>query len=313
MPQVDTKRAPQTPTGPGEVSPIGSTHRAGSRRRAQRSATYREELRRIAPYEGIARIVIARRQTLGLTQRELAELVGTSHSVISRIESGQYPTSVTTLRRLADAFGTNLLVGFGDQPEGIDNAELVAISHPSDTAHGLTSALPDAATRGLRVLFCGSAPGVGSAGVSYDRAGNEFWPVLHRCGLTPERLAPDEYGRVLDYGIGLADVETTESTSDQTITNTWTEEAPLAELLERYRPWALAFNGKKAARAVLHRDVDYGPQPELIAGARVFVLPSTSAAARRFWDEQHWIELARACGPQDDVQGMMPTAIDGDT
>ena len=109
------------------VSPVGSTHRAGSRQRAQRSAAYREELHRIAPYEGIARIVIARRDALGLTQKELAERVGTSHSVISRIESGQYPTSVTTLRRLAEAFGTNLVLGFEDDPETVDERELVAV------------------------------------------------------------------------------------------------------------------------------------------------------------------------------------------
>jgi ribosome-binding protein aMBF1 (putative translation factor) len=112
----------------GDVSPIGSTHRAASGRRAQRSATYREELRRIAPYEGLARIVIARRQALGLTQQELAARVGTSHSVISRIESGQRPTSVTTLRRLAEAFDTHLVVGFDDWPDEIRDAELVVVS-----------------------------------------------------------------------------------------------------------------------------------------------------------------------------------------
>jgi ribosome-binding protein aMBF1 (putative translation factor) len=125
---------PKTKTTPGKTnrakhaSPVGSTHRAGSRRRAQQSAVYREELRRIAPYEGIARIVIARRQALGLTQQELAERVGTSHSVISRIESGQHPASVTTLRRLAEAFGTHLVVGFEDEPAKVNETELVAVS-----------------------------------------------------------------------------------------------------------------------------------------------------------------------------------------
>jgi ribosome-binding protein aMBF1 (putative translation factor) len=124
-----TKPTSTKTANPGaSVSPIGSTHRAASRRRAQRSAAYREELARIAPYEGIARIVIARRQALGLTQRDLAERVGTSHSVISRIESGQHPTSVTTLRRLADAFQTHLVVGFEDQPENVSGSELVAVS-----------------------------------------------------------------------------------------------------------------------------------------------------------------------------------------
>lgn len=110
------------------VSPVGATHRAGSQRRAQRSATYRAELARIAPFEGVARLVIARRQALGLTQQQLAERVGTSHSVISRIESGQHPTSVTTLRRLAEAFETHLVVGFHDEPELVLKDELVAVS-----------------------------------------------------------------------------------------------------------------------------------------------------------------------------------------
>ncbi len=117
---------PETETAAG--SPVGSTHRAGSRRRAARSAVYRAELERIAPYEGIARIVIARRQALGLTQQELAERVGTTHSVISRIESGQHPVSVTTLRRLAAAFDTHLVVGFGDYLANLHESELVAVS-----------------------------------------------------------------------------------------------------------------------------------------------------------------------------------------
>jgi len=109
-------------------APIGSTHHAASGRRAQRSASYREELARIAPYEGIARMVIGRRRALGLTQQELAESIGTSHSVISRIESGQHATSVTTLRRLADAFETHLVVGFEDEPDKATDAGLVAVS-----------------------------------------------------------------------------------------------------------------------------------------------------------------------------------------
>jgi ribosome-binding protein aMBF1 (putative translation factor) len=129
MTETKTKPARPSRSQPkGEISPVGSSHRAGSRRRARQSAAYREELRRLAPYEGLARIVIARRQSLGLTQQELAERVGTSHSVISRIESGQHPTSVTTLQRLAAAFGTHLVVGFSDQPDSVAHQELVAVS-----------------------------------------------------------------------------------------------------------------------------------------------------------------------------------------
>jgi ribosome-binding protein aMBF1 (putative translation factor) len=127
--EMTTDSDANTPESPEQgTSPIGTTHRAGSRRRAERGSVYREELQRLAPYEGLARIVIARRQVLGLTQRELAERVGTSHSVISRIESGQHPASVTTLRRLAAAFETHLVIGFSDEPEVVANSGLVTVS-----------------------------------------------------------------------------------------------------------------------------------------------------------------------------------------
>lgn len=47
---------------------------------------------------------------------------------ISRIESGRHATSVTTLRRLAAAFETHLVVGFEDEPDKATGAGLVAVS-----------------------------------------------------------------------------------------------------------------------------------------------------------------------------------------
>jgi hypothetical protein len=43
---------------------------------------------------------------------------------------------------------------------------------------------------------------------------------------------------------------------------------------------------------VLERSVDYGCQPERIARAVVFVLPSTSRRASKYWNEEHWRALA---------------------
>ncbi|MPZ14475.1 MAG: helix-turn-helix domain-containing protein [Chloroflexi bacterium] len=51
-----------------------------------------------------------------MTQQELARLIGTSHSVISRIESGQHKTSVETLSRIAKALDARLVVGFQSGP-----------------------------------------------------------------------------------------------------------------------------------------------------------------------------------------------------
>jgi ribosome-binding protein aMBF1 (putative translation factor) len=112
-------------------SPVGSSHSEGMTRRS-RNPAYQKRLHELAPYERVARMVIARRMAAGLTQQQLAERVGTSHSVISRIESGQHATSVTTLARLADAFETHLVVGFDDNPPEVaiesDGRQLAAIT-----------------------------------------------------------------------------------------------------------------------------------------------------------------------------------------
>jgi TDG/mug DNA glycosylase family protein len=66
----------------------------------------------------------------------------------------------------------------------------------------------------------------------------------------------------------------------------------LLATLERHAPGWIAFNGKKAAEAALGRPVGYGQQPERLGPTRVFVLPSSSGAARGFWDVRYWHELA---------------------
>ncbi len=59
-------------------------------------------------------MVIARRIRYGLTQRQLAERMGTSVSAISRVENGTHRPSVETLERLALAFRERLVWGFED-------------------------------------------------------------------------------------------------------------------------------------------------------------------------------------------------------
>lgn len=101
-----------------DVSPIGSSvadHRAGRRATSER---FREVYDKLQPFEELARIVIMRRADLGLTQQQLADRMGSTKSVISRIESGQHRTNTDTLRRLAGALGGHAVVGFqfGDEP-----------------------------------------------------------------------------------------------------------------------------------------------------------------------------------------------------
>lgn len=110
-----------------DASPLGATTTDASRRRAARSPAYRREQRRLAGFEELSRLVIRHRAELGLSQKELAERVGTSHSAISRIESGRHRTSVATLKRLAEALDLRLVVGFESGPEERPTRELVTV------------------------------------------------------------------------------------------------------------------------------------------------------------------------------------------
>ncbi len=156
--------------------------------------------------------------------------------------------------------------------------------------------LPDVLTPGLRVVFCGTAPGAASAraGAYYAGPGNRFWPTLHEVGLTPVLLRPAQFARLPEFGIGLTDISKTASGSDQEVGRRGFDPKRLAAVAAEFSPAHLAFNGKNSAKVALGRPVDYGRQPERIAGAAVWVLPSTSGAARAFWDIAPWRDLAVA-------------------
>ena len=61
-------------------------------------------------FAAVADKVAERRQEVGLSQRELAELVGTTQSAIARLERGGRPPRIDTLLRIADALECELVV-----------------------------------------------------------------------------------------------------------------------------------------------------------------------------------------------------------
>jgi TDG/mug DNA glycosylase family protein len=154
--------------------------------------------------------------------------------------------------------------------------------------------LPEVLQPNLKVVFCGTAFGPRSAQVKayYAGHGNYFWDILFRVGLTPRKLSPHEYRSVLDYGIGLTNIAPNRIGLDNTLKKSDFDTAGLLAQVEQYQPKVLAFNGKRSAQELYGRGAAYGLQPKKIGETAVFVLPSTSGAARGFWDERWWWELA---------------------
>jgi ribosome-binding protein aMBF1 (putative translation factor) len=68
--------------------------------------------------EGIAQQVLERREAWGLSQRELAELCGTTQSAIARLERGIRPPRIDTLLRIANALDCELRVDLRPRTKG---------------------------------------------------------------------------------------------------------------------------------------------------------------------------------------------------
>ena len=163
--------------------------------------------------------------------------------------------------------------------------------------------LPDVLAPGLDVIFCGSAVGAASAriGAYYAGPGNKFWPMLHKTGLTPRQFDPRELPDLRAFGIGLTDMAKTESGSDASLSKQADDAEAVREKIERFQPRAVAFNGKRAGRVFFDgARIEYGRQTTTIGRAAIFVLPSTSGLAVRFWDEAPWFELAAFLGRNTD-------------
>lgn len=63
--------------------------------------------------------------------------------------------------------------------------------------------------------------------------------------------------------------------------------------IKNYKPLIICFNGKNAAQEFIGHSVSYGLQNETVEKTKLFVVPSTSGAANRYWDEDYWFELKK--------------------
>ena len=99
------------------VSPRGRSTAEAGLGRARRSEAYqaaRQEyaaIRRLREKNWIAAHIRERRYELDLTQQEVARRAGTSHSFISKIESGAHIPTIPVLKRILAVLDEQLLIG----------------------------------------------------------------------------------------------------------------------------------------------------------------------------------------------------------
>lgn len=170
----------------------------------------------------------------------------------------------------------------------------VDLKPPSQEGH----LVPDLLRADLTLVFIGTAPSRLSAAARayYANPMNKFWPTLHQIGFTPRQFDPQEFHELLPLGIGLTDVAKKYSGLDAALPKGAFEAREVRARIAYYRPRMVAFTSKRGASEVLGKPTDklpYGPQPEQLEGAELWVLPSTSPLGHNHFRLEPWEALAR--------------------
>lgn len=99
------------------ANPKGKTAVDAARSRGKRSEPYREArdeyaaIRELRRKNWIAAHIRERRFELDLTQKDVAEQAGTSHSFISKLERGDHIPTIPVLQRILAVLDEELLIG----------------------------------------------------------------------------------------------------------------------------------------------------------------------------------------------------------
>jgi TDG/mug DNA glycosylase family protein len=138
--------------------------------------------------------------------------------------------------------------------------------------------LADTVGPGMAMLICGLNPSPYSAevGVGFGRPGNRFWPAALKAGLVGE---PNDPRRALvDHRVGMTDlVKRSTRRADELSRDEYRRGLDrLHRLSEWLAPPVICFVGLAGWRAAVNRKAASGLQPEMVGGATVYLMPSTS-------------------------------------
>jgi len=113
---------------------------------------YRRAYDGLADEFSLASTLIEERSRAGLTQKELARRMETTQPVVARLESGRVLPSIRTLRRLANATGSRLVISFESREPALTEMPDRAHHTEEDAIRGkvISAASTPAPRRGTR-------------------------------------------------------------------------------------------------------------------------------------------------------------------
>ena len=155
----------------------------------------------------------------------------------------------------------------------------------------------DVITEHPTILFVGINPGETSGKVGHHFAGpgNPFWRLLHASGLVPIELRADEDQRLAEFGYALTNLcaRTTKTAAELTRDELARGAMQLRKKVRAMQPAVVALVGVTLYPIVMRAlrqpgevrpVVTPGPgaKPEVIEGARLFVVPNPSGLNASF-------------------------------
>lgn len=143
--------------------------------------------------------------------------------------------------------------------------------------------LPDTVGPGMRLLVCGLNPSLYAAdrGVGFARPGNRFWPAALAAGIVGRDRDPLDALRT--HGVGMTDLvkRATRASAELTVDEYRAGLERVRRLVAWLEPAAVCFVGLEGWRAAVDRKATAGVQAASLAGAPVYVMPSTSGLNTR--------------------------------
>jgi TDG/mug DNA glycosylase family protein len=142
------------------------------------------------------------------------------------------------------------------------------------------------------VLFVGINPGIRSSLTGHHFAGysNRFWKLLYESAVVPEPITYEDDHRLMEWGYGVTNIVPRPTPGIDTITPAEyvAGRTRLVRKIARVRPRLLAPVGVTVYRALFpvppreRVPLAIGLRPEMLHGARVFVLPNPSGRNANF-------------------------------
>ena len=80
------------------------------KRQLLKDPEFKAEYDRLEPEFAIIRSIIRKRLETGMSQKQLAQKMGTKQSALSRLESGTYNPSLAFLKKVSEALGGKLQI-----------------------------------------------------------------------------------------------------------------------------------------------------------------------------------------------------------